>query len=133
MRSRTDRSVKCGPGLQSSPPLPLRAHIAARISLTKYAHLTPYISRPFLKAMPPTQLIIKAIWSSSKIGEHTSAGVSSSVMVCWHRASCSYCTSVVSLNPWGGGVLRLEKGTELWLSRAKIAKKEGLSSHHECA
>ena len=40
----------------------------------------------------------------------------------------------------GGGVLSLEKGTdcgptagELWLSRAKIAGKEGPSSHYECA
>ena len=41
----------------------------------------------------------------------------------------------------GGGLLSLlEKGTdcgptaaELWLSRAKIVKKEGLSSHYECA
>ena len=124
------------------PPFALRAHIAAHISLTKYTHLTPYLSRPFLKAMPPTQLIIKAIWSSSKIGEHTSAGVSSSVMVCWHRVSCSYCTSVVSLNPGkGGGILRLEKGTdcggptaaELWLSRAKIVKMRGCGCHYECA
>ena len=36
----------------------------------------------------------------------------------------------------GGGVLSLEKGidcgptaTELWLSQAKVVKKEGLSSH----
>ena len=42
--------------------------------------------------------------------------------------------------PGGGGLLSLEKGTdcgptaaELWLSRAKIAKNEGLSSHYECA
>ena len=40
----------------------------------------------------------------------------------------------------GEGVLSLEKGTncgptaaELWLSRTKIAKKEGLSRHYECA
>ena len=40
----------------------------------------------------------------------------------------------------GGGVLSLEKGTdcgptaaELWLLRANIPKKEGLSSHYECA
>ena len=40
----------------------------------------------------------------------------------------------------GGAVLSLEKGTdcaltagELCLSRAKIAKKEGPSSHYECA
>ena len=40
----------------------------------------------------------------------------------------------------GVGVHSLEKGTdcgltaaELWLLRAKIAKKEGLSSHYECA
>ena len=40
----------------------------------------------------------------------------------------------------GGGILSLEKGTdcgptagEVWLSRAKIAKKEGLSSHNEGA
>ena len=39
-----------------------------------------------------------------------------------------------------GGVLRLEKGTdcgmtaaELWLSQAKIAEEEGLSSHPGCA
>ena len=40
----------------------------------------------------------------------------------------------------GGGVISLEKGTdcgptavELWLSRANIAKKEGLCSHYESA
>ena len=42
--------------------------------------------------------------------------------------------------PGGGGVLSLDKGTdcgptaaELWLLRANIPKKEGLSSHYECA
>ena len=44
------------------------------------------------------------------------------------------------MTPGGGGVLSLEKGTscgpsapELWLSGGKITKKEGLSSHYECA
>ena len=44
------------------------------------------------------------------------------------------------LIPRGGGVLSLEKGTdcrptaaELWLLRVNIAKKEGRSSHYECA
>ena len=39
----------------------------------------------------------------------------------------------------GGGLLGLEKGTdcgptatELWLSQANIAKKDGLSSHYDC-
>ena len=47
----------------------------------------------------------------------------------------------VGRGPWGeggGGVLSQEKGTncgqtatELWLSQANIAKKEGLSSHYD--
>ena len=46
----------------------------------------------------------------------------------------------LAIDPGGGGELSLEKGidcgptaVELGLSQAKIAKKEGLSSHYNCA
>ena len=51
-----------------------------------------------------------------------------------------YKEATAYLIPWGGGVLSLEKGTdcgptatELCLLLAKVAKREGLSSHYECA
>ena len=45
--------------------------------------------------------------------------------------------SLDRLSPWGGGGGRTQPSgptaAELWLSLTKIAKKEGLSSHYECA
>ena len=61
-------------------------------------------------------------------------------IVCQTSDMLQISESLLLQGPEPRGVLSLKKGTdcgptaaELWLLRAKIDKKEGLSSHYKCA